>query len=60
MGETRNEALLYTVERSDDGPETWRVVAPSGLVGAYASGNEAQARADFLNEQVAEETEDDS
>ena len=60
MGNADGDTPLYTVERSDDGPETWRVVGPNGLVGVYASANEAQARADFLNEQVAEETEDDS
>ena len=60
MDDIGDEAPLYAVERSDDGHETWRVAGPNGLVGVYASASEAQAKADFLNEQVAEETEDDS
>jgi hypothetical protein len=60
MADTGDEAPLYTVERSDDGPEIWRVVGPNGLFGVYGSANDAQAKADFLNEQIAEATEDDS
>ena len=60
MSETGYEGPLYRVEQSQDGPEGWRVVGPNGLVGVYESATEAQARADDLNEQVAEETEDDA
>ena len=60
MGDNNDETPLYTVERSDDGPESWRVVGPNGLVGVYETASDAQSRADFLNEQVAEEQEDDS
>jgi hypothetical protein len=60
MADMGDEAPLYTVERSDDGPETWRVVGPNGLVGVYGSASDAQAKADFLNEQIAEGTENDS
>jgi hypothetical protein len=60
MDENGDSAPLYTAERSDDGPESWRVVGPNGLVGVYQSASDAQARADYLNEQVAEETEDDA
>jgi len=60
MDDTKNEAPLYRVEHSGDGLEGWRVVGPNGLAGVHASEGEAQARADFLNEQVAEETEDDA
>ena len=51
---------LYVVQGSDNDPETWRVVGPNGLVGVYKSASDAQAKADFLNEQTAEETENDS
>ena len=60
MGDPGHEAPLYTVERINDGSEGWRVVGPNGLVGVYESASEAQAKADFLNEQIAEEAEDDS
>jgi len=60
MQNSGDEAPLYTVKRSDDNPARWLVVGPNGLVGVHESATEAQARADFLNEQVAEETEDDA
>ena len=58
MADTQDETPLYIVEPG--GAEGWRVIGPNGLVGVYPSLSEAQARADFLNEQIAEETEDDA
>ena len=60
MGDTDDDAPLYFVERGNDDPESWRVIGPNGLVGVYRTAREAQAKADFLNEQVAEQREDDS
>jgi len=60
MQRINGEAELYNVEASDDGSQTWLVTGPNGLVGIYASAQEAQAKADFLNEQAAQETEDDT
>jgi hypothetical protein len=60
MGDMGDGAPLYAVESSDEGLQSWRVIGPNGLVGVYASASEAQAKADLLNEQVAEGTEDDS
>lgn len=56
MEATDEAGPSYVVERSEDG---WRVVGPNGLVGVYPSASEAQAKADLLNEQSAEEAEDD-
>jgi hypothetical protein len=55
-----NGDVLYSVEPSDDESGPWRLIGPNGLVGEYASEKEAQAKADFLNEQSAQGTEDDS
>jgi hypothetical protein len=55
-----HESALYNVERGQDDPEIWRVVGPNGVVGDYRSEGEAQARADRLNEDAAEEQEDDN
>jgi hypothetical protein len=60
MEATDDAGPLYFVERSKDGVEGWRVMGPNGLVGDYQSETDAQAKADFLNEQAAEEAEDDS
>jgi hypothetical protein len=54
------DPALYTVERGQDDAEIWRVVGPNGAVGAYRSESEAQASADRLNEDAAEEQEDDA
>ena len=54
------EDPLYSVERLDAEPGGWCVMGPNGPAGVYPSEQEAQARADFLNAQVAEESEDDS
>lgn len=51
---------LYHVEQSNDDQRKWRVVGPNGLVNAYNTEREAQAKADDLNMQVAEEREDDA
>lgn len=59
MAAADSDAPLYFVERCKDAPETWRVVGPNGLVGVYETASDAQAKADFLNEQSAEEIEDD-
>jgi len=60
MENADDDAPPYFVERSDDGIQNWRVVGPNGLVGVYQTERDAQAKADFLNEQIAEEREDDS
>ena len=60
MDDKSDEEPLYTVEHEDEGAESWHVVGPHGLVGVYGTAGEAQARADALNEQVAEAMEDDS
>jgi hypothetical protein len=60
MGDVDDDAPPYFVERGGDGPGSWRVIGPNGLVGVYPTASEAQAKADYLNEQVAEEREDDS
>lgn len=60
MGDTDDDAPVYSVERGDDGLEEWRVTGPNGLVGAYPTQSDAQAKADFLNEQIAEERENDA
>ncbi len=60
MDDKTDVAPLYYIEINDEPPKNWRVIGPNGLVGAYESESDAQARADLLNEQVAEETEDDS
>ena len=52
--------MLYSVERGEGDPEVWRVVGPNGVVAAYPTQSEAQARADQLNEDAAEEQEDDA
>lgn len=49
-------APLYRVEPAAQG---WRVTGPNGDAGAYRTKDEAQAHADRLNEEVAEEAEDD-
>lgn len=54
------DPALYTVERGQDDSEVWHVVGPNGAVGAYRSESEAQANADRLNEDAAEEQEDDA
>jgi hypothetical protein len=54
------DLALYTVERGQDDPNVWRVVGPNGVVGAHRSESEAQASADRLNEDAAEEQEDDA
>lgn len=60
MSDSPDRDALYSIEIDDERPQSWRVIGPNGLVGVYESESEAQARADFLNEQVAEETEGDS
>ena len=60
MIEGEGDAPLYRIERAEDGSGPWRVVGPNGPVGVYPSAAEAQARADALNEDAAEETEDDA
>jgi hypothetical protein len=57
MDQPDDDAPLYSVHSSADG---WRVIGPNGLAGTYRTEREAQAKADFLNEQVAEEREDDT
>ncbi len=54
-----DDAPLYYVERCAEGPNSWRVMGPNGAIGAYRNESEAQAKADQLNEEVAEEQEDD-
>lgn len=54
------DSALYTVERGQDDPGIWRVVGPNGAVGDYRSESAAQASADRLNEDAAEEQEDDA
>ena len=53
------DAPLYRAERSADDSGRWRVVGPNGAVGVYRLESEAQAKADQLNEDVAEEQEND-
>jgi hypothetical protein len=60
MQETDGEAPSYIVERFNDGQEQWRIVGPNGVAGVFRTERDAQARADFLNEQAAEEREDDA
>jgi hypothetical protein len=52
-----DDAPLYSIEKVAEG---WRVCGPNGAAGVYEDERDAQARADFLNEQVAEEREDDA
>jgi len=59
MAETDDHAPLYFIEPSHEKPGTWRVAGPNGIVGEYGAAAEAQAKADLLNEQIAEETEND-
>ncbi len=59
MTDTGDQAPLYSVEPSQGEPGTWRVVGPNGAVGDYPTATDAQAKADLLNEQIAEETEGD-
>ena len=60
-GEASNarNAPLYAIEPCEDDAESWRVIGPNGVVGVYQTASDAQAKADYLNEQVAEESEDD-
>lgn len=60
MEDNDEDASPYVVERPDAVSQGWRVVGPNGLVGMFATASQAQAKADSLNEQVAEEKEDDS
>jgi hypothetical protein len=57
MKDVEDRAPLYSIERCDEG---WRVMGPNGPVGVFPAESDAQAKADFLNEQVAEEREDDA
>lgn len=50
----------YRVERSGQASANWRVIGPNGPVADYPTEQEAQMRADDLNEQVAEERENDA
>ena len=59
MGNTDEDASPYVVEPCNEDQGSWRVIGPNGLVGVYQTASEAQAKADFLNEQVAEEREGD-
>jgi hypothetical protein len=60
MTDADGDGPIYFVESSEDTPETWRVMGPHGPVSDYPTAAQAQARADYLNEQIAEEAEDDS
>ncbi len=55
-----NAGPLYFVERQPEGSAHWRVMGPNGVVGDFATVAGAQAKADDLNEQVAEALEDDA
>jgi hypothetical protein len=55
-----DSAPIYWIERCTDDPETWYVIGPNGIVGDRRSKREAQAEADRLNEDVAEERENDA
>ena len=53
MESPADDPPLYTVERTDDAVESWRVVGPAGVVGIYDTESKAQAGADFLNRALA-------
>jgi hypothetical protein len=59
MADNADGGPLYFIEPIHEELETWRVVGPNGPVGDYRTEADAQAKADLLNEQVAEGTEDD-
>ena len=58
--EIGERAPIYYAERCPDDTGAWRVVGPNGLVAVYPAEADAQAKADLLNEAVAEEREDDA
>jgi hypothetical protein len=60
MADMDGEGPIYFVEQDNDTPGAFRVMGPNGPVGAYPTAADAQAKADYLNEQIAEEMEDDS
>ena len=55
--EIADRGPLYRVERT---PGSWRVIGPNGVVADFPGEAEAQAKADLLNEDAAEESEGDS